>query len=100
MKPPVCLPCAAAALRHCPHLAHPLAVRARKPRPRGVFGDFYVPGPTGALTQAGGGLLRYGHRDSSWFLASQLVTELRRCTIVDLAAVGRSHFVASIARSA
>jgi hypothetical protein len=88
MKPPVCLPCAGLALLHCPHLSDttaPLAVRVRRPRARAVYGDFYLPDATGRLTRAGGGLLPYTHRHRAWFLASQLVAELRRCTVVDLA---------------
>ncbi|MDT3398085.1 hypothetical protein RKE29_15785 [Streptomyces sp. B1866] len=83
-KPPICLPCVATALRHCPHLTRPVAVRVRKPRPRAVLGDFFVPDSSGRLVRAGGGHLPYGHRDRAWFLASQLVLELCRCTVVDL----------------
>ncbi|MDT3400592.1 hypothetical protein RKE29_28985 [Streptomyces sp. B1866] len=86
-KPPVCVACADTALRHCPHLTAPVAVRSRKPRPRGVYGDCLLPGPDGRLLRVpSDGYLPYGHRDSRWFLATQLVLELRRCTVVDLAA--------------
>ncbi|MFE7609858.1 hypothetical protein [Streptomyces celluloflavus] len=83
-KPPVCVPCAATAVRYCPHLSEPVAVRVRKPRPRGVFGGFHAPGATGRLASSDDGYLPYGHQHTSWFLASQLVVELRRCTVVDL----------------
>jgi hypothetical protein len=47
-KPPICEPCAQLALRHCPHLTDPVAVRVRKPRIWGVLGDQYAPaGPQG-----------------------------------------------------
>jgi hypothetical protein len=84
MKPPVCLGCAAIALRHCPHLTRTVAVRSRKPRTRGVFGALYSPDATGSLVARSDGCIPYGHRDRPWFLASQLVVELRRCTVVDL----------------
>jgi hypothetical protein len=41
-KPPVCPPCAALALRHCPYLDSPVAIRSRKPRVWGVFGGFFT----------------------------------------------------------
>lgn len=82
-KPPVCLPCAALALRHCPHLAAPLFVRSRKPRVWGVYGDLFT--PTGTLAPADAvDLLPYGHPATPWFLASQSVVELGRCTRVTL----------------
>jgi hypothetical protein len=47
-KPPICKPCAQLALRHCPELTDPVAVRVRKPRIWGVLGDQYGPaGPQG-----------------------------------------------------
>ncbi|PJE95637.1 hypothetical protein CUT44_21960 [Streptomyces carminius] len=80
-KPPLCRPCAALAVRHCPHLADPVAIRVRKPRVWGVFGGLVTPAPDGRLTSASGdGHLPYGHRAAPWFLASQLVLELTRCT--------------------
>ncbi|MFG2227367.1 hypothetical protein [Streptomyces sp. NPDC048644] len=85
-KPPVCVPCAALAVRHCPHLSEPVAVRVRKPRPRGVFGGFHAPRGTALSAASDDGYLPYGHPHAAWFLASQLVVELRRCTVVDLGA--------------
>ncbi|WP_328915484.1 MULTISPECIES: hypothetical protein [unclassified Streptomyces] len=79
-KPPVCRPCAALALRHCPHLTDPLFVRSRKPRVWGAFGGFYVPGPGGSLTPTPDDHLPYGHPGTPWFLASQLLLQLTRCT--------------------
>ncbi|MFF9478152.1 hypothetical protein [Streptomyces sp. NPDC014733] len=87
MKPPVCVGCAAVAVRHCPQLGDPVAVRVRKARVRGVYGGFHAPGRGGGLAAASDdGVLPYRHPHAAWFLASQLVVELRRCTVVDLAA--------------
>ncbi|GAA2135152.1 hypothetical protein [Streptomyces synnematoformans] len=79
-KPPVCVPCARLALRHCPRLTDPLAVRVRKPRVWGVFGGLITPDAGGTLVQSPTDEhLPYGHPATRWFLASQLVVELRRC---------------------
>jgi hypothetical protein len=79
-KPPVCAPCARLALRHCPHLTDPLAVRVRKPRVWGVFGGLITPAGGGTLVQSPTDeCLPYGHPGTPWFLASQLVVELGRC---------------------
>ncbi|MEE1938580.1 hypothetical protein V1L54_03995 [Streptomyces sp. TRM 70361] len=79
-KPPLCRPCAALAVRHCPHLADPVAIRVREPRAWGVFGGLVAPAPDGRPTSASGdGHLLHGHRAAPWFLASQLVLELTRC---------------------
>ncbi|WP_159001265.1 hypothetical protein [Streptomyces sp. SBT349] len=83
-KPPVCRPCAALAARHCPHLADPLLVRSRKPRTWGVFGGFFTPGGNGKpVPRPSDDYLPYGHPAAPWFLASQLVIELTRCTRAD-----------------
>lgn len=80
-KPPVCLPCLTLAVRHCPHLTDALAVRSRKPRVWGVFGGFVTPTASGRLAASPSDAhLPYGHPDAGWFLASQLVAELTRCT--------------------
>jgi hypothetical protein len=80
-KPPVCRPCAAIAIRHCPHLGDPVLIRCRKPRTWGVFGGFVTADPTGRLVSSPtDDNLPYGHRASAWFLASQLIIELNRCT--------------------
>ncbi|WP_158920366.1 hypothetical protein [Streptomyces sp. NBRC 109706] len=83
-KPPVCLRCAALATRHCPHLTDPVGVRSRRPKLWGVFGTIYTPTPTACLRPHHDHHLPYGDRALNWFLASQLVVELKRCTIVDL----------------
>jgi hypothetical protein len=80
-KPPVCLPCAGLALRHCPHLTEPLLVRCRKPRPWGVYGGFFVPAADGGLAASDDAHLPYGDPRTAWFLASQAIVELTRCTV-------------------
>ncbi|ARQ69862.1 hypothetical protein [Streptomyces marincola] len=80
-KPPVCRPCAALAMRHCPHLSDPVVVRSRKPRTWGVFGGFFTPAPDGGLAPHADSALPYGDARAPWFLASQLVVELTRCTV-------------------
>jgi hypothetical protein len=90
-KPPMCEPCAVLAVRHCPHLKNPVALRVRKPRVWGVIGDQYAPGPSGGLiTLPTDGYMPYGHSAGRWFLAAQLVLELERCTRVPLPEVERS----------
>ena len=89
-KPPVCEPCARLAVRHCPHLADPVTIRSRRPRVWGVFGDQYAPaGPLGGIVHIPtDGYLPYGQATAArWFLASQLVLELTRCTRAPLASL-------------
>ncbi|KAB8161808.1 hypothetical protein FH609_020290 [Streptomyces sp. 3MP-14] len=83
-KPPVCLPCAALAVRLCPHLTNPVGVRSRRPKIWGVFGTLFGPTPNAQLKVHEDDHLPYGHRASDWFLATQLVVQLKRCTVVDL----------------
>ena len=79
-KPPMCTPCSKLALRHCPHLADAIALRVRKPRVWGALGDVYVPtGPDRRVRCIPShGYLAYGDAAAPWFLAAQLVLELRR----------------------
>jgi hypothetical protein len=89
-KPPVCEPCAQLAVRHCPHLTDPVALRSRRPRVWGVLGDQYAPaGQNGGIAHIPtDGYLPYGHATAArWFLASQLVLELTRCTRAPLVSV-------------
>ncbi|MDT0347287.1 hypothetical protein [Streptomyces litchfieldiae] len=84
-KPPICRPCAALAVRHCPRLTDPVIIRSRKPRIWGVFGAFCRPYPDGRVTPfPHNDYLPYGHPTAHWFLAHQLVAELTRCTEADL----------------
>lgn len=87
VQPPLCLPCAGQAVRECPSLAgRALALRVRKPVPFGVYGNVYLPGPAELEEVGAGHTLRYGDPATRWMVASQLVMELRRCTVVDLTA--------------
>jgi hypothetical protein len=90
MHPPLCLPCARIAVQQCPHLVgRHVAFRARKIRPYGVFGSPYGPGPYGTvriLNDGGKGVtVAYTDPHVRWILACQMVCELRRCTLVNLA---------------
>lgn len=77
-KPPLCRRCVHLALRHCPRLTDAIALRVRKPRMWGVFGDAFAPGPDGRLRHVPShGYLPYGDTATPWFLAVQLVLELR-----------------------
>ncbi|MFJ2953558.1 hypothetical protein [Streptomyces sp. NPDC087270] len=85
--PPVCLPCAALSVRLCPYLrggGH-VAVRVKEPRPGGVLGALYKPGPAGPLP-VGRTLLPWNDELMPWVLASQMAMELHGCTFVDLEA--------------
>ncbi|MBV9026460.1 MAG: hypothetical protein JO362_22305 [Streptomycetaceae bacterium] len=89
MQPPLCVPCARIAVEQCHHLiGRYVAIRARKTRLHGVFGTLYVPGLYGtvrAVDDRGQGVtLPYTDPAARWLLASQMVCELRRCTVVDL----------------
>ncbi|MCH6160743.1 hypothetical protein [Streptomyces marispadix] len=83
-KPPVCQPCVPQAIAHCPHLKNPVTLRSRRPRIWGVYGDQYAPGDGGrGLTcLETDAYLPYGQLPNAarWFLATQLVLELTRCT--------------------
>ncbi|WP_147255347.1 hypothetical protein [Streptomyces sp. PT12] len=81
-KPPICRPCAALAVRHCPHLRHPLLIHSRKPRTWGVYGGFFTPDAVGTpRPHPTDEYLPYGHPSAPWFMASQLLVELPRCTV-------------------
>lgn len=89
-QPPLCVPCARVSVERCHYLAgRHVAIRARKVRRYGVFGTPYTAGPYGTvrpLDDGGEGVtVPYGGPHVRWVLASQLVVELRRCTVVDLA---------------
>jgi hypothetical protein len=90
VQPPLCVPCARIAVEQCHHLVgRAVAIRARKTRLHGVFGTPYAPGPYGTvrvLNDGGKGVtLAYSDPHVRWVLACQMVCELRRCTLVDLA---------------
>jgi hypothetical protein len=92
-QPPLCLDCAAIAVEQCPHLsrAGAVALRVRVPRLYGVVGTLYTTGanlrpvPVVVSDEAKDTPLPYkDHLLRPWFLASQLVRELRGVSVVDL----------------
>ncbi|UNO42151.1 hypothetical protein KGS77_24845 [Streptomyces sp. MST-110588] len=92
-QPPLCLGCAVIAVEQCHHLlrAGAVALRARVPRLYGVIGILYTTGtdlrpvPVQVSEEARDTPLPYkDHLLRPWFLASQLVRELRGVTVVDL----------------
>lgn len=89
-QPPLCVPCAGISSLRCPHLRNrTIAIRAKRVRPYGVDGVLYAPTPRGdAATPVphSGTVYPYsaGIRPLRWVLASQLVMQLSRVTIVDL----------------
>ena len=84
--PPVCLPCAHAAVRLCPYLRRKfVAVRVRRPEVSGVHGRLYE--AFGAATKASGDVIvRFSDPAINWVQAFELVMCLRECTFVDLEA--------------
>lgn len=92
-QPPLCLEHAKAAVEQCGYLvrAGTVALRARVPRLHGVIGTLYRTGADGRPepvefdSELARIPLPYRHRKwTPWFLASQLVRELRGVTVVDL----------------
>ena len=65
-------------------MTRPIGVRSRRPKIWGVFGTLFGPTPNAQLEAHVDEYLPYGHRATEWFLASQLVVELKRCTVVNL----------------
>jgi hypothetical protein len=79
-KPPICLPCADLALRHCPHLTDPAFFRCRTPRPWGVRGGFHFPTAVGTFTTSDTTYLPYTAPQAAWFLASHAAIQFTHCT--------------------
>ncbi|MDI3408914.1 hypothetical protein [Streptomyces cavernicola] len=86
-QPPVCLEHARMAAERCPHLmreGHVALLATRCPL-FGVIGTPYRFGRTGPEALAGDDVpVPYGDPRLRWFLASQLVRELRQYQVVDL----------------
>lgn len=89
VQPPLCLEHALVATEQCPHVA--LAYRVRLPPLYGVLGTLYRTGPdlrpipAMVSDEMKDKPLPYSERLlRPWFLASQLVRELRGVTVVDL----------------
>jgi hypothetical protein len=82
-KPPICPPCARLAVELCPHLTDPVVIRSANPRVWGVSGGFYIPNHDAkAIPYPADENLPYRQRPDleKWFLASQLVVHLTKCT--------------------
>ncbi|KOV87944.1 hypothetical protein [Nocardia sp. NRRL S-836] len=83
-EPPVCVPCVAVSLRLCPALRRgAVAVRVRECEIAGVRGTLYEKG-TSSLVAAEGVNLAYDEPDIRRVVATALIRELRRCTVVPL----------------
>jgi hypothetical protein len=83
-EPPVCLPCARVAGRHCPALRRGhVAVRVGRSEVAGIYGLRYEPGPH-LPTATHDTSVAFDRPAIRWMRASQLIRELHECTIVDL----------------
>lgn len=84
--PPVCRPCAAKAVRECPHLiGKSVAVRVRASEPCGVHGRVWSSSAFGhPVRTAVTDVVSFGTPAARWVLAGQLVRSLHGCTVVDL----------------
>ncbi|MFF9016127.1 hypothetical protein ACF09C_24570 [Streptomyces sp. NPDC014870] len=87
-QPPVCLKHLRPALELCPHLGKGhVAFRARATSPWGVIGTRYRLTATGLEplpADDDDAPVAYGHPQLGWFLASQLIRELRDYEVVNL----------------
>ncbi|MFB7741916.1 hypothetical protein [Streptomyces sp. NPDC056132] len=82
--PPLCVTCARLAVEQCPHAATFTPLRVRLPRLWGVSGDAYRPIDGGWEVDRSVPWLRYGDERLPMVLASQLIRELCKVTVVDL----------------
>ncbi len=83
-QPPICLRCAHAASRICPHLrGDTLALRVRHAPIAGVLGLLYIPSRRGPI-RAGATTLRYTDPGVRTLQARQLIRNLLDCTVVEL----------------
>jgi hypothetical protein len=83
--PPVCLPCATAALRECPHIAaNRTALRVQRPQPYGVIGTRYAYNHRTVSYETDGGDVAYDDARRVQMIADQMVISLSGCTVVDL----------------
>lgn len=91
-QPPLCLPCAPQAAKHCTPLSRhgTVAVRAGATEIFGVIGTIYYPTPYGLRAVAMPKQKAYAampytdHERMRWVLASQLVRRLTNVTVIDL----------------
>ena len=87
--PPLCLPCAQASIRMCPHLRSGFvavrAVRVADPRLWGVYGTVHAPSAApGEVRTVARAMVPYGAAGARWVLAAQMVRLLLGCTFTDL----------------
>jgi hypothetical protein len=83
VHPPLCLPCARASTRMCPHLKTGfVAVRVKHCPIVGVYGALYD--PRNPARPLGDGIVGYDMWEIRWTIASQLVRTLRGCQLTDL----------------
>ena len=87
-EPPVCLPCAQAARRHCPALRREghVALRVSGCPVSGITGALYRAGTVYPTATNTGRIVMVAFDDPAvrWIQAAHLVREITRCTIVDL----------------
>ncbi|MFD7893805.1 hypothetical protein [Streptomyces sp. NPDC059743] len=82
--PPLCVPCAMASVRACPHLRKRyVALRAGLVVTAGVQGIVHRPGEPFPEPYDAGGVM-YDDSRIHWTVAAQLIVALRHCTVVDL----------------
>jgi len=84
--PPLCLPCARASVRMCPHLHSGfVAVRVADPQLWGVYGSVHMPTTVpGQVRTVARAMVPYGSTGARWVLAAQMVRLLLGCTFTDL----------------
>ncbi len=82
--PPLCEPCAQVAAEQCPHAGRFVPLRVKLPRLWGVSGVAYQ--WTGSAWRKDDTIpwMKYGSDGLNAVLASQLIRELRKVTVVDL----------------
>jgi len=86
--PPVCLPCARASVRLCPHLRGGfVAVRVKDFQVHGVYGSLYQPGSS-PLRPTADAIAAAHEARARWILATQMIRVLRGCVSVDLDGLG------------
>jgi hypothetical protein len=85
--PPLCLPCAGAAVKMCPHLGNGriVALRVAESEACAVYGRIWSSSAFGRPVRTGvADVIAFGTPAVRWVLAGQLVRSLHGCTPVDL----------------
>ncbi|MER0445748.1 hypothetical protein ABR738_14455 [Streptomyces sp. Edi4] len=81
--PPLCVECSRVAVKECPYAREFTPLRVGLPRLWGVSGTQYRPTEEGWELDNSLSWLPYGDERLSFVVASQLIRELRRVTVVD-----------------